>query len=384
MSKCTTVLQSLTSHISRYDFQKIVNRFDGDKKIRSLTTMNLFLGLTYAQITKSFSLAELQASLTAQSAKLYHSGLKPIKKSTFADALAKRDPKIFESIFLKLLDNAHHLYDGPKRYRSPLKIIDATTIDLCLSKFNWAKFRTTKGAIKLHACFDPDSQLPNQVFMTEGNVHENNTLLAFAHDARDILVFDRGYNNYKSFYKLTLAGTTFVTRVKQNAKMKMKYELPTPPDSTVTSDRIGTFTGFKAFKDYPTVIRVITYKDPETTKIYRFLTNNFEINAVEIANIYKQRWQIELFFKWIKQNLKIKTFFGTSRNAVWTQIWVALIVHLLVWLTKALEGIQASPQRIMQVLKGTLFERKSIHELFISQIPDHPPDSGLSLFQGVL
>lgn len=383
MRNSTTVLKSLTSHISRYDFQNSVELFDGDKKIRTLSTKNLFLGLVYAQVTKSFSLAELQASLVAHSSKLYHAGIQPIKKSTFADALAKRNPKIFETIFMKLLDHAHSLYNGPRRYRSPLKVIDATTVDLCLSKYDWAKFRTTKGAIKLHACFDPDSQLPNQVLLTEGNVHENNTLMAFTHNAQDTFVFDRGYNNYKSFYKLTLAGTTFITRVKQNAQMKVVKKID-PSDSTVISDVLGTFTGYKASKDFPTLIRVITYKDPESNKMYRFLTNNFEIDSIDVASIYKQRWQIELFFKWIKQNLKIKTFLGTSKNAVWSQIWVALIVHLLIWLTKALQGIQTSPQRMMQVLKGTLFEKKPIHELFSPKIPDPPPDYSLPLFQGCI
>ena len=192
-----------------------------------------------------------------------------------------------------------------------------------------------------------------------------------------------GYNNYKFFYKLTLAGTTFVTRIKQNAQMKVVKKLD-PSDSSVISDVLGTFTGYKASKDFPTLIRVITYQDPESKKTYRFLTNNFEIDALEVASIYKQRWQIELFFKWIKQNLKIKTFLGTSKNAVWSQIWVALIVHLLIWLTKALQGIQTSPQRMMQVLKGTLFEKTSIHELFNPKIPDPPPDYSLPLFQGFI
>lgn len=384
MSNNSTVFHSLTSHISRYDFQSSVDSFAGDKKIRTLTTRNLFLIMVYAQITKSFSLADIVASLTAQSSKLYHAGIRAIKKSTFADALAQRDHRIFESVFSKLLDHAHTVYSGPKRFRSPLKIIDATTIDLCLSQFDWAKFRTTKGAIKLHTSFDPNSKLPHHIFFSEGNVHENNTLLAFSHTSHDILVFDRGYNNYKSFYRLTLSGTTFVTRRKANATIKPQFTIPIPSNSPVISDSVGTFTGFKAFKDYPDCIRVITYKDPETHKVYQFLSNNLEMSAGEIADIYKQRWQIELFFKWIKQNLKIKTFLGTSRNAVWSQIWIAMIVYLLIWLTKALQGLTVSPQRIMQVLKVTLFDRKTISELFIEAVPDPPPNLLLPLFQDYL
>lgn len=383
MSKGNTVLQSLTSHISRYEFQKSVNLFDGDKKVRTLTTRNLFMALCYAQLTKSFSIAELQASLNANSSRLYHSGIKTIKKSTFADALANRDSQIFEAVFHQLLAYAHTMYTGSRRYRSPLRIIDATTIALCVTSYDWAKYRTTKGAIKLHASFDPDSQLPHQVFLSNGGVHENTTLQNYECEEDDILVFDRGYVNYKSFYRLTLAGSTFVTRLKRNATVTKAITRAQPDDSPVLEDSVGTFAGKNACQDYPGTIRAIIYRDPETGKMYRFLTNNLDLSAQSIADIYKQRWQIELFFKWIKQNLKIKTFFGTSRNAVWSQIYVALSIHLLIWLTKVIQGIEMSLQRIMQVLKVTALDKRPIHDLFYLPDPDPPPDS-LPLFEGAL
>lgn len=290
MNKGNTVLQSLTSHISRYEFQKSVNLFDGDKKVRTLTTRNLFMALRYS--------------------------------------LANRDSQIFEAV-----------------------------LSLC--------------------------QLPHQVFLSNGCVHENTTLQDYEYEKDDILVFDRGYINYKSFHRLNLAGSTFVTRLKRNATITRAITNPQPHDSPVLEDAVGTFAGKKACQDYPGTIRAIIYRDPETRKIYRFLTKNLDLSAQSIADIYKQRWQIELFFKWIKQNLKIKTFFGTSRNAVWSQIYVALSIHLLIWLTKVFQGIEVSLQRIMQVLKVTALERRPIHELFSLPDPDPPPDS-LPLFEGSL
>ena len=364
MKKYTTVLNFLSSHISRYDFKKIVNSYDGDKGIRTLSTENLFKVMLYAQVTKAFSLHEIVKTLEANGPKLYHSGMKPVRKSTVANALTKRDSAIFEDLFQHLLNDSKNLFGGSRRFRNPLQLIDASTIDLCLSRFDWAHFRKSKGAVKLHVSYDSDYHLPNQVFFSTGKVHESNTLLDFDRKAGDLLVFDKGYNNYKSFWEINLSGGTFVTRLKTNAIIKKHVFSENTISDNIISDSFCTFDSVKGKEDYPGTIRIVEYLDPEKEKKYQFLTNDLDRPAQEIADIYKERWQVELFFKWIKQNLKIKTFFGTSKNAVWSQIWISLILYLLIWMIKNLHAIDASMQRILQVLKTTLFDRCSISELF--------------------
>ncbi|AHC14501.1 IS4 family transposase [Salinispira pacifica] len=381
MKKYSTVLGTLNSVISRYDFKKIVDLHDGDKGIRTLSTDLLLKTMTYAQVSQAFSLNEVIATMHSQHAKLYHAGMAPVKKSTVADALAKRSSDIFKDLFYQLLGQAGTMHTPNHRFRNPLQIIDATTIDLCLSRYDWAQFRTTKGAIKLHASYNSDSALPNYVQLSTGKLHETNTLLDFPRKKGDIMVFDRGYNNYKSFHKLQLDDVTFVTRLKKNARVRTTLVYHKNPDGPVLEDAWMKFTQDSAEANYPDLIRVVTYKDPEHGKVYRFLTNNFDLPAHEIADIYKERWQVELFFKWIKQNLKIKTFFGTSKNAVWSQIWIALIVYVLIWMMKVLHGIESTFQKIMQVLKLTILDRRDISELFHPP-PPSPISSNLWLFEG--
>jgi hypothetical protein len=364
VEKYNTILNFLSSHISRYDFKKIVENHGGDKGIRTLSTENLFKVMLYAQITKAFSLHGIVKTLDANGSKLYHSGMQSVKKSTVADSLSKRNSAIFENIFLHLLGESKALFGGTRRFRNPLQLIDASTIDLCLSRFDWAHFRKSKGAIKLHVSYDSDSHLPNQVFFSTGKIHETKTLLDFKRKPGDLLVFDKGYNDYKSFWEINLSGGTFVTRLKKNAIIKKQVVFERPNFDNVISDSFCTIGSPKGKEAYPDTIRVVEYRDPDTEKRYQFLTNDLDRPAQEIADIYKERWQIELFFKWIKQNLKIKTFFGTSKNAVWSQIWIALILYLLIWMVKNLHGLEASMQRILQVLKTTLFDRCHISALF--------------------
>ena len=364
MAKYTTILNFLSSHISRYEFKKIVNTYNGDKGTRTLSTEKLFKIMLYAQITKAFSLHEIIKTLDANGSKLYHSGMSSSKKSTVADALQKRDHRIFEDMFGVLLQKSQSLFSGKRRFRNPLRIIDASTIDLCLSRFDWAHFRKAKGAIKLHASYDPDAMLPNELFLTTGKVHESKTLSWFSRNPNDIIVFDRGYNCYKSFWRINLEGAVFVTRIKRNAVIQKHVVLESARSENVLEDCLCTFTSKKGKDEYPGTIRIVSYRDPETDKVYRFLTNDGTRSAQDIADIYKERWQIELFFKWVKQNLKIKTFFGTSKNAVWSQIWIAMILYLLIWIVKHLYAIQDSMQRILQVLKTTLFDRCHFETLF--------------------
>ena len=383
MKKYNTILNFLSSHISRYDFNKIVCNHDGDKGIRTLTTENLFKVMLYAQITKAFSLHEIVKTLDANGSKLYHSGMVSVKKSTIADALSKRKSNIFEDIFQHLLRDSKSLYRGKRRFRNPLQLIDASTIDLCLSRFDWAHFRKSKGAVKLHVSYDSDSHLPNQVFFSTGNKHESKTLLDFDRKPGDILVFDKGYNSYKSFWQINLSGGIFVSRLKRNAIIKKKVILEKSHSDNIISDSYCTINSPKGKIDYPGTIRIVEYLDPTTKKRYQFLTNDLDRPAQEIADIYKERWQIELFFKWIKQNLKIKTFFGTSENAVWSQIWIALILYLLIWMIKNIYALEVSMQRILQILKTTLFDRCHISDLF-KPPPLQRKDNSLPLFEGIL
>ena len=383
MGKYTTILNFLSSHISRYEFKTIVNTYNGDKGTRTLSTENLFKIMLYAQITKAYSLHEIIKTLDANGTKLYHSGMAPSKKSTVADALQKRDFHMFEDVFTVLLQKSQSLFSGKRRFRNPMRIIDASTIDLCLSRFDWAHFRKAKGAIKLHTSYDPDAMLPHELFLTTGNVHESKTLSWFSRNPNDILVFDRGYNSYKSFWRINLEGSLFVSRIKSNAVIQKHVVLESARSENVLEDCLCTFTSKKGKAEYPGTIRIITYRDPETEKIYRFLTNDVTRSAQDIADIYKERWQIELFFKWIKQNLKIKTFFGTSKNAVWSQIWIAMILYILIWLVKNIYAIQESMQRILQVLKTTLFDRCHIETLF-KPPPFYKIIDSFPLFEGIL
>jgi len=372
MRNTTTVLGNLLSHLDRSEFENTVNTHFGDKRIRTLSTFNLMKTLIYGQVTSSFSVREIESSLAVNSSKLYHCGLSAVKRSTLCDALEKRDHQIFESTFHSLAAKAR-LIAGNKgrRFKNPMKIIDASTIELCLNRFDWAKFRTTKGAVKIHLKLDGDFLFPEQVKLTTGAVHEINEMSDLCQSAGEIYVMDRGYVDYKRLYDIELTKSFFVTRMKTNCQYEVERKLFDSPTGAVRYDGIIRLTSAKGQRNYPGSIRKIRYHDNEYDRDYIFITNNFELTAQEVADIYKARWQVELFFKWIKQNLKIKTFWGTSKNAVFTQIWVALIVAVLLWIHKSLDGIEASAQRIIQAMKTTLLTRKTIIQLFL---PPEPPD----------
>ena len=378
MSYSTTVLNNLLSHLDRSEFESTVDAHRGDKRTRTLSTFNLMKTLIYGQVTSSFSVREIESSLAVNSSKLYHCGLSTVKRSTLCDALEKRDHRIFESTFHSLAAKAR-LIAGNKgrRFKNPLKIIDASTIELCLNRFDWAKFRTTKGAVKIHLKLDGDFLFPEQVKLTTGAIHEINEMSDLCQSAGEIYVMDRGYVDYKRLYDIELAKSFFVTRMKTNCHYEVERKLFDSTTGAIRYDGIIRLTSAQGQRNYPDSIRKIRYHDNEYDRDYIFITNNFELTAQEVADIYKARWQVELFFKWIKQNLKIKTFWGTSKNAVFTQIWVALIVAVLLWIHKSLDGIEASAQRIIQAMKTTILTRKTIHELFS---PPEPPDK-LSSYQ---
>jgi len=384
MKNPTTVLGNLLSHFPRSEFEKSVQDLGSDNRVRTLSSFDVFKSLAYGQITHAFSVREIESSLAANSSKLYHCGMKPVKRTTLCDALEKRDPGIFEQAFNALVSKAQILSaNSSRRFKNPLKIIDASTIELCLARFDWAKFRAAKGAVKLHVALNGDCCFPEQVRMTEGNVHEVNQMSALSQGDGNLYVYDRGYIDFKLLYDIHLAGSFFVTRMKENCQFDLVKPISFSAAGAVRFDAVVRLSSAKARKDYPEPIRQVTYHDAETDRIYVFMSNDLTRSAQEIADIYKARWQVELFFKWIKQNLKIKTFWGTSRNAVFSQLWVALIVYMLLWITKHLDNLEASPQRLLQLLKTTLLEKRSVKDLFREPHPPEFVDPGQFQFPGL-
>jgi FOG: Transposase and inactivated derivatives len=381
MRNYTTTFKIMESEISRYELQKSIDFFQGDKHVRTLKTGQLFNSLLFAQTMNCFSIREIEHSLYANANKLYHNGMTSIKRSTFADALEKRDYRIFQMVYEKLLNKACAWAGRAKRhFDNPLKIIDSTSLEVNVNKFNWALYRQTKGGMKLHVCYDPDTALMRQMFFTDGKCPDIKRLNSFAYDKGDILVFDRGYCDYNSLYVIELNQGLFVTRVKKNACYAIDQVFSTSQTDCIRKDMAISFKGHRASKEYPKSLRVVEFFDQERNRSFSFLTNDFKRSANEIADIYKERWQIELFFKWLKQNLKIKTFWGTSRNAVLIQIWVAMILYLLIWIMKAKNAIELSLQRIRQVLKTTLLSKQSGDALFRPPSPVYNPNFEPSLF----
>jgi len=384
MSKISTVLRSLESEISRYEFQSDVDFFKGDKHTRQLRTRRLLSTLIYGQMMDSFSLREIQHSLGANSHRLYHNGLSLVKRSTLADAMKKRDYRIFVRVFETLLETARSLSGGKRRrFENPLRIIDSTSIEVNVTRYPWANFRQTKGGIKLHMSYNPETALPDQIFDTDGKVHDSNRFSSLAHQAGMIYVADRAYCDFKSLYGIEINGGYFVTRAKKNARFETVEVRAQNAAGPVRKDSQVVLTGPQTKKQYPKPLRVVEYFDQEKGRTFSFLTNDFTHAAQEIADMYKERWEIELFFKWLKQNLKIKTFWGTSRNAVLMQIWTALIVYLLIWIMKAKNVVDFSLQRIRQILKTTLLEKRALDLLFKPPPPFQKQVPELDLFEGV-
>jgi len=365
MRKNITVMGDLLSEFPRYAFDDAVNEFQGDYRVRTMRCQDLFKTLLYGQIIGAYSLREIESSLMANGPKLYYCGMKDAKRSTLCDALEKRDHRIFERTFLSLVERANSISgNNGRRFRNPLKIVDATTIDLCLKRFAWATFCKTKGAVKIHVALNGDQLFPEQVYITTGDVHEVKVLSNMCFGPGEIVVLDRGYLDYNRLRDIALRESWFVTRLKSCSDFEIVETVSTSSSDPVRGDYRIELKGKRTKWTYPDQLRMVVYHDDEYDRDYRFVTNNMELQSQEIADIYKARWQVELFFKWIKQNLKIKTFWGTSPNAVHIQIWIALILFLLLWIKKAGSGLQATLQRILQMLKTTLFSRSLIEDLF--------------------
>jgi hypothetical protein len=341
--------------------------------------------MIYGQLTGCYSVREITGSMAANNRRLYHAGLKPVKRSTFCDAMKRRNHHIMQSAFHLTVEKAQSLsIQAKKKFKNPLRIIDATTIPLSLKKYPWAYFRRAKGAIKLHTLLDGDSLLPLDVRLSRGDEHEISSLHWLSQESGVIYVMDRGYVDYKSLYCIELQGSSFVTRMKSNGNYRRVKVFPRAKDGPVLSDMAIAFSGHVTEQKYPKELRRVRYYDEETGRTYDFLTNNFEKSAEEIAAVYKERWEVELFFKWIKQNLKIKTFWGTSENAVYMQIWAALILTVLLWISKTIDGIVDSMHQMMQKMKTTLLLRGNLFEICTDVSPPFKDSSSQLLLWGKL
>jgi len=332
--------------------------------------------MAMAQLSGRSSLRDIVESISAQAHRLYHLGSAKLSRSNLSRINDAKPYALYEALFGKLLNRCQGVVPGHNfRFNHPLYSLDATTIDLCLSVFPWADFRTTKGAIKLHVGLNHAGYLPEFMTVTEGKKHDVTVGRTLDFPKGSIVAIDKGYNDYTWYNQLTDKGISFVTRLKSNAKYRIVCRRPVLKDKGLICDQTIEFTGKQTAKKCPIQLRRIAYRDAETGKRYVFLTNNFKLAAKTIADIYKARWQVELFFKWIKQNLKIKSFVGTSKNAVMTQIWIALCVYLLLAFLKFQSKLQKSTQQILRLLQLNLFEKRDLMALLRGDPPsDKQPD----------
>ena len=375
----TTVISQLLQILDKNQFDTFVKNHNADKYAKTFSTWNQLVVMVTAQIKGWDSLREVQTGFETKSNKLYHLGLKETpKRSNLAYANSKRSFEIYQSLFNTLLKKVVGKTSVDNEFGAPLNILDSTTIDLCLNLFPWAKFRKTKGALKLHTSFDYDNQIPTFVNITNGKAPDSIKLFNDLSVYRNtILTFDRGYLDFKQFNKLDKHEVTFITRIREDIKFKIIGQHAEANNQYLIDDCIIELT--RSHDKYPKKLRLVVYWDRVTEKTYKFLTNDFERDALTIAKIYKARWDIELFFKWIKQNLKIKTFLGTSKNAVMMQIWVAMIVYLLIWyISKNAKKIRGVLE-LTRILREMLFESISIVDLlakkFRSKTREKPPDN---------
>lgn len=363
MNSGRTIFSQLMDFVPMHEFRQCVKRYNGNYKIQSFTCWDQYLCMAFAQLTYRESLRDIQACLRAAQTKLYHLGIRgKVSRNTLANANQVRDWRIYADFAQVLIAKARKLYTGESfgvELDQTVYALDATIIDLCLSLFPWAEFRKHKGAIKLHTLLDLRGSIPAVVIVTHGKVHEVNILDQLILEAGAIYIMDRGYIDFTRLHAIHQAGAFFVIRAKDNIRFKRLYSLPVDKATGMQCDQVITTRNFYARKDYPEKLRRIRFLDKNNRRLV-FLTNNFSLPAMTIAELYRCRWQIELFFKWIKQHLRIKAFFGTSENAVKTQIWIAISVYVLVAIVKKSLKIDSSLYSILQILSVTLFEKTSI------------------------
>jgi hypothetical protein len=364
MNSGRTVFAQLIEHLPHKQFHKCVARYRGDRYAKNFSCWDQFLAMAFAQLTYRESLRDIETCLGAVGGKLYHMGFRTnVARSTLADANEARDWRIYADFAQTLIAIARSLYARDAMgvdLDESLYALDSTTIDLCLTLFPWARFRRCKAAVKMHTLLDLRGNIPAFVYITDGKVHDVNTLDQIVPESGAFYVMDRGYIDFERLFALTLSEAFFVVRTKSNVLLRRRYSHPVDKSTGVRSDQTVILSSFESASVYPDPLRRVSYCDAETGKRLKFLTNNFTLPAWTIAMIYKQRWQVELFFKWIKQHLRIKAFYGVSENAVKTQIWIAVSVYVLVAIVRKRFGLESSLYQILQILSLTLFEKTPI------------------------
>jgi Domain of unknown function (DUF4372)/Transposase DDE domain len=381
------VFAQLIDHLPMHTFRRSVARYDGDHSVKSFKCQDHYRAMAFAQLTYREGLRDIEICLSAQSSKLYHMGFRsPVCRSTLADANELRDWRIYADFAQRLIVQARKLYAGTDLgldLANSVYALDSTTIDLCLSVFPWAHFRTTKSAVKMHTLLDLRGNIPSFIHISDGKLHDVNALDLLAPEPAAIYVMDRGYVDFTRLYRLHQAGAFFVTRAKANMDARRVYSAPSDRSTGIICDQTIALAGVQTSLHYPEHLRRIRFKDPETGKTLVFLTNQRTLPAATICALYKSRWQVELFFKWIKQHLRIKKFYGTSENAVKTQIWIAVSVYVLVAIVKKRLALDASLYTLLQILSLTLFEKMPILQALSQAEPasdDFAMDNQLKLF----
>jgi hypothetical protein len=362
-----SVFAQLLDVLPRYEFHECVRRYRGDHRVRSFSCLDQFLCMAFAQLTYRESLRDIEICLRAVQVKLYHAGIRGrIARSTLADANEQRDWRIYADFAQVLIARARQLYAGDDfgvALAQTAYVLDSTTIDLCLTLFPWARFRQRKAAVKLHTLLDLRGSIPSFIHITEGKTHDVTVLDELVVEPGAFYVMDRGYIDFGRLYALIQGGAFFLVRAKRNLAYARRGSRPVDKTTGLRSDQSIVLTGPKTSQEYPAPLRRISYVDAETHKRFVFLTNNFALPPLAVAQLYKCRWQVELFFKWIKQYLRIKAFYGTSENAVKTQIWIAVSVYVLVAILKKTLKLDRSLGEILQILSVTLFEKDELYQV---------------------
>lgn len=367
MNQGQTIFSQVIDFLPKKKFRQCVNRYHGNHRIRSFTCYNQFLCMAFAQLAYRESLRDIECCLRAMREKLYHMGIRgKVSRSTLADANEIRDWRIYSDFAQVLIHEACRLYvddDFGLELKETVYALDSSTIDLCLSVFPWARFRKTKAAVKLHTLLDLRGDIPTFIWITDGKVHDVNVLDHLIPEPGAIYIMDRAYLNFKRLYQMHQSSAVFVTRSKTNTGLRRIYSHKVDKNTGIRYDQTVVPTGFYSKKGYPENLRRIKYFDAEKGRSFVFLTNHFMLPALTIAELYRYRWRVEIFFKWIKQHLRIKKFFGTSENAVKTQIWIAISTYVLVAIMKKRLKTDLTLYTILQILSISLFEKKPIYQV---------------------
>ena len=381
------VFAQLMEQLPLHTFRRCVAKYPSRYPALTFSHLDQFLCMAFAQLTFRESLRDIETCLRAHSAKLYHLGIRGgVARSTLADANERRDWRIYQDFALSLIQTARKLYaqDGfGVELTNTVYALDSTTIDLCLALFPWARFRQTKGAVKLHTLLDLRGSIPSFIHISDGTLHDVNILDQIAFEAGSFYIMDRGYIDFARLHGLHQAQSFFVVRAKSNLQFRRVYSRPVAKETGLRCDQTIQLAGRKSQRDYPGHLRRVKFYDAGNDKRLVFLTNHFDLPALTIAELYRARWQVELFFKWIKQHLRIKAFFGTSENAVKTQVWIAIAVYVLVAIVKKRLGSESSLYTILQILSLTLFEKTPIDQLLTNadnKSPESPAFNQLDLF----